>query len=77
MDALLISAMICALFVLGGLAERFAFAALNWVLTEPPADLGLVGAKVSSEYRELDVISGTFRRSPLTGNFAASGNGTE
>ena len=66
MDALLISVMICSVFVLGTLIERAAFLAMEWLLTGPLPDIIVDKGDASVEAAEMNTSPNALARSSLT-----------
>ena len=65
MDAVLMSMMICALFVLAGLIERALFATMRWVLHEPLPEFVAALQADSGEDTETDSDPTALIRSSL------------
>jgi hypothetical protein len=65
MDAVLISATICALFVLATLIERAVFATMRWILAEPLPEFELTANVHSIDVTDADADRSVFVRSSL------------
>lgn len=66
MDAVLISATICALFVLAGLIERAVFATMRWLFVEPLPEFVLTANSRSIDTSDADADPSVFVRGSVT-----------